>query len=429
MARSSEGEIRITQFQNANLVRVFQDSSETVAGLQVRAGALMETTAKNRGGFHKEEHVVLGGIEGEAIKTWRGRYLRSRGGFEAGVDHVGTEHLLGGANTKAADLTQDLLEMARSYVPRFGPEWRHHNNVLSTEILGEPDSPLDWIIDYFEAMWWNNMAIGSIRGKVADVVKMSPTTLGKIHDEFYVRENVTLTVVGDPRGADREFRQSVQLWPSGVRSEIPDLVRGKDRRVVKTWPYSLVYVMAGVPAIPLGDPRTPVLECIEAMLGLDFTVMSPSLLSQANMEYKVGAYDLDTVTNLLPGGGYLAIRGGVQPKNLKKSITMMRSVFERLERGGVGVRDLDFAKQQAVNKVTSLYGDPWALASYIGERVSMGVPVMSEKEHLVAIGKVTMSDIRKLIAEMYFDLDKQMGLAIVGPVDGDLNPVKFVIAK
>jgi len=283
---------RVTEFAGGKLVQVTMDTASTVVSMNIGVGALLDPGGVS-GLAHALEHGTLAGNFAEVMKFRRGLDKGAKTWF-AGTDWWLTEYLAQDGAGSAPGLMGILLRMAGD--PTFDEaQIRHDLLIVRSEKNGEPDKPWEYLGDIFEYMWFAPvLGTDGIRGRMESIEHMEVADLRRHHRRHYSSDNLTMVVAGDTRKSKKTFEKLVERWRRGNRQEIQSLSRGDERRAVKDMSYADTYLMMGVPALPLGDPRMPILECIEIILGGMGTKMSSSILSKTNRESGVGAYRPDS---------------------------------------------------------------------------------------------------------------------------------------
>ena len=177
-------------------------------------------------------------------------------------------------------------------------------------------------------------------------------------------------------------------------------------------------MMIGVPALALGDEQALTLECIKLIMGGVGTPIANSMLYRANREFKAYAYALETLTEMSPGAGYLAVRMSVRPERTEQARSMVMETM-RTFRDRVTMADVELAQIKIGDRLRTLAEDPWEMAQQMGEATAMGVMMKMPHVQYQLASKITLRDVQALAKELFENVIEDMGVAVVGRDKGN----------
>lgn len=317
----------------------------------------------------------------------------------------------------ALDILSDMLNNSK-----FDPkEMEREKNVIVEELRMYRDNPLMNIDNLFEELLFQGSTLGrDIGGTDKHVLNFDRKEVMEYHDKYYSPRNATLVVAGK---IDETLKRSIEQYFDAYESGGP-LKRGfkpstfgpssrKDRLIIQEKVTDQIQLMLGWPAFARGDDRNYALGVLNTILGGS---MSSRLFIQVR-ERRGLAYTVRSGNETFRDAGYCYVRAGLDPKNINKTIGVIKSEIMKMLQKGVTDKELRDAKTHVRGALTLSLEDSETQANWYAREAVLHDHIATPEEELQRLEAVTKEDIKK-VGKMVFDWNKTR-VAIIGPVKED----------
>ena len=317
----------------------------------------------------------------------------------------------------ALDILSDMLNNSK-----FDPkEMEREKNVIVEELRMYRDNPLMNIDNLFEELLFQGSTLGrDIGGTDKHVLNFDRKEVMAYHDKYYSPRNATLVVAGK---IDEKLKRSIEQYFDAYESGGP-LKRAfkpskfgpsarKDRLIIQEKVTDQIQLMLGWPAFARGDDRNYALGVLNTILGGS---MSSRLFIQVR-ERRGLAYTVRSGNETFRDAGYCYVRAGLDPKNINKTIGVIKSEIMKLLQKGVTDKELRDAKTHVRGALTLSLEDSETQANWYAREAVLHDHIATPEEELQKLEAVTKEDIKK-VGKMVFDWSKTR-VAIIGPVKED----------
>ncbi len=294
--------------------------------------------------------------------------------------------------------------------------------VILEEISAQEDSPEDLVQVQFARRFWKDHAFGrSILGEVEGISRFQRAHLVAYRGATYRPEQMVVAAAG------RLGHQELVDLVGPVLENFHNGAPARSRRPVDTYPGAYhfprdleqVHVCLGTRGLAAGDAQRFAATILNIILGGNMS----SRLFQVIREQLGLAYSIYSFLGFFSDTGILEICAGVSPKNLPALLQTVNGELKKLKEEQVSLTELKDAQDY-------LKGSIYLHAEDVEQRmlrlakneINFGhyIPL----EDLVAgLLKVTPEEIETLARE--FLQPEKWGLALLGPLDGALNPLDF----
>ncbi len=294
--------------------------------------------------------------------------------------------------------------------------------VILEEISAQEDSPEDLVQVQFARRFWKDHAFGrSILGEVEGISRFQRAHLVAYRGATYRPEQMVVAAAG------RLGHQELVDLVGPVLENFHNGAPARSRRPVDTHPGAYhfprdleqVHVCLGTRGLAAGDAQRFAATILNIILGGNMS----SRLFQVIREQLGLAYSIYSFLGFFSDTGILEICAGVSPKNLPALLQTVNGELKKLKEEQVSLTELKDAQDY-------LKGSIYLHAEDVEQRmlrlakneINFGhyIPL----EDLVAgLLKVTPEEIETLARE--FLQPEKWGLALLGPLDGALNPLDF----
>ncbi len=409
--------IRATRLENG--VRVVTesvaDAASAALGLWVENGSRYEPPELN-GVSHFLEHLLF---KGTASRT-AFQIVEEIEGLGGSINAFTTkEHTcyhtrtLAGHIEAAFDILADIFLNSLIREEDFELE----REVILQEILEEEDSAEEYVHDYFLESYWPGHPLGwAISGHVDSVSAIRREDVLAFLDERYRPDRLIVAAAGEldhERIVDLCREHFSVLTGSFEHAPLdrPDFHPGL---FVCNRDLEQVHIVAGLPGVPITDPRRETAELLMTAIGGGMS----SRLFQAIREERGLAYNIYAFQSPFREIGYTGVYAATSRDHVADTVDLVLSEFAAVAQDGLSAKELERTKNQLIGSI------PLALEStdsrmfrlardqmYFGREISI-------EETVADIRAVTNSDIIDLAREIV--AFERLGVALLGDADDDL---------
>ncbi len=317
----------------------------------------------------------------------------------------------------ALDILSDMLNNSK-----FDPkEMEREKTVIVEELRMYRDNPLMNIDNLFEELMFQGSTLGrDIGGTDRHVMDFDRTEVLEYRDKFYSPRNATLVVAGKIDDTlKRTIEQYFDVYESGGTlkkafkpSNFGPSAR-KDRIIIQEKVTDQVQLMLGWPAFARGDDRNYALGVLNTILGGS---MSSRLFIQVR-ERRGLAYTVRSGNENFRDAGYSYVRAGLDPKNLNKTIGVIKSEVMKMLHKGVTDKELKDAKTHIRGALTLSLEDSETQANWFAREAVLHDHISTPEQELQKLEAITKDDLKK-VGKIIFDWNKTR-VAIIGSVKKD----------
>jgi len=287
------------------------------------------------------------------------------------------------------------------------------------------DNPIMNIDNVFEELLYDGCALGrDIGGTPTHVMMYKREDVLKFHDRFYGPNNMHIFLAGhigeevrewikNMYGAQKNSGTPTRIFePAALGSSaVTKRIRVEHKKADQA------QLMLGFPAFQYGDEQNNPFRVLMGILGGS---MSSRLFTEIR-EKRGLAYTVVASTETYRDVGYGYVRAGVEPKNINKTIAVVKKELEKLITKGVTKRELADAKTHIRGAMELSLEDSSTVASWYAKQALFSDEILTPEEKLAKVDAVTAEQIQK-VAKKVFDW-KKVRIAIIGNVE--TKNVKF----
>lgn len=287
------------------------------------------------------------------------------------------------------------------------------------------DNPIMNIDNIFEELFYDGCPLGrDIGGTPKHVMSYRREDVLKFRDRFYGPNNMHIFIAGDINDRVREWISS--LYGIKENTGIPSRVFKpasfgssieSERIKVEQKSVDQVQLMLGFPAFEYGNKQNVALSVMNTILGGS---MSSRLFTEIR-EKRGLAYTVQSGSEHYRDTGYSFVRAGVEPKNVNKTIMLVRKEVEKMACKEVTARELGDAKTHIRGRMQLSLEDSSSVANWYARQALFAKKIVTPDEKLAKVDSITAEQVQH-VAKNIFRWNK-VRIAIIGDVDKD--NVKF----
>lgn len=243
----------------------------------------------------------------------------------------------------AADLLSDI--MINADFPE--EEIEKEKDVVLDEILSYEDSPIDNLIEDFEALLFKDHPLGeNILGSKKSVKSFTRKQILNFVRRLFVPERMVISVVGNfevetLKSQLEEYFGSIKGKDNGVDVVAPKIV--KPFKVLKKNANSQVHYVLGGIAPSYNDDERRLMALLINYLGGPASNSKLSLLIREERGY---AYNIEGGYSSYSDSGFWTIYLGTDRKYLKECIQLVRAELDKVISEGIPADELEQSKEQ-----------------------------------------------------------------------------------
>ena len=271
------------------------------------------------------------------------------------------------------------------------------------EILLYGDSPAGWqvlgtkenirrftredFIKYFTSQYGANSAVLCLAGNIKDgeAIKLSQKYFGTL--------------------PENKFKNKIKVKENQSAPALKIKFKATDQ----------THLALGVRTFPLGHKDEQAAKMLSIILGGS---MSSRLFIEVR-ERRGLAYYVRTQTDFYTDSGYLATWAGVPLEKLDDAIKIIISEYKRLKEELVPAKELKRTKEMLSGRLAIQLESSDDLAGWYVRQMTLRGNLITPKESLRKIMKVTAKDIQRVAKKIF--TDDRLNLAIVGKVKNDIK--------
>lgn len=379
----------------------------------VNTGSQYETSTNN-GISHFLEHMCFKGT-----KTKSGKEIM---------------HFLDGLGSRTNAFTDD--EVTGYYVKSAKKHWKKTLAVVADifqnplfpideierekgVILGEinmyRDDPASLASDLFENVLYGDQPAGwTILGPKKNIIKMTQKDFINYHASHYIAENAVVIIAGNIE--PKEIFNEIELCFSGLSNG--KKIKKKKTKILKEAKIKLdnkktqqSHVVFGYPTVGSSHPDYLKISMLATLLGGG---MSSRLFEKVREELGAGYYVYASNYGHSDSGS-LRIVAGLDSNRVEEVLSHVKGIIHDLKLNEVSKIELKKVREYMLGNLIMSMESSSAQAHFYGYRLLQGREIISPKDVIKQIKRITAQDLQK-IAKKYLRHDR-VSISLVGPHD------------
>jgi len=379
----------------------------------VKTGSKYETKEIN-GISHFLEHLFFKGTKkrpntlkiAETLDRVGGFYnaftSKELTGYWAKVDY---QHL-----DLALDWVSDILLNSKFEKQEIGREKR----VITEEINMYLDMPMSYVNDLWEKLLYGDQPAGwMIAGEKENILAIKRGQILKYFNSHYLTSNTIVCVAGNIDSVAIE--KKIKKYFKNIKEDVP----GEKLKVIErqNHPKSLIHfketdqthLCLGVRGYNLFEPERYTQVVLATILGGN---MSSRLF--ISVRERAGlCYYIRTSSDNTTDTGYLVTQSGIEHKNVEKAISLILKEYKSLKENKINKYELQKAKDYLKGNLILSLESSDSQASFYAAQELLENRILTIKEKIKEIDKVTTGDVQKLAREIF--QPGKLNLALIGP--------------
>jgi predicted Zn-dependent peptidase len=276
--------------------------------------------------------------------------------------------------------------------------------VILEEMAMYQDTPEDAIQDEFDHVVFGDHPMGvNILGRPETINKFKKRDFQEFINNNMNTEEIVFTSVGNismkkvVKLAEKYFAHIPHLKVDRVRTKI-NAYLPRIKQVKRQITQSLCVI--GRPAYAADDANRLPFFLLMNLLG------GPGMNSRLNLSLREKhglVYAIDTSYSSYSDTGLFGIHFGTEPRQLQKSITLVKRELEKLQKTTLGVRQLQASKEQLIGQLAMSEENNASLMLAMGKSMLDKNRIDSLEEIYAKIRKVNAGQIQDVAVEMFDD--------------------------
>ncbi|HCM53866.1 MAG TPA: hypothetical protein DIS59_02860 [Candidatus Magasanikbacteria bacterium] len=298
-------------------------------------------------------------------------------------------------------------------------EMEKEKGPVCEELRMYKDNPIMNIDNVFEELMYDGCALGrDIGGTPEHVMSYKRDDVLKFRDRFYGPNNMHIFMAGHIGEEVREWIKNMYGMQknSGTPTRMFDPATLGSSAVSKR--LRVEHKQADQAQLMLGFPAFKYADEQNASLGVLMTILGGSMSSRLFTEIREKrglAYTVRSGAEKYRDVGYGYVRAGVEPKNINKTIAIVKKELEKIMTKGVTKRELADAKTHLRGAMELSLEDSSTVASWYAKQALFADEILTPEEKLAKVDMVTAEQIQN-VAKNVFDW-KKVRIAIIGDVE------------
>jgi len=409
---------RLTEMDNGVRVATLEmPHSQTVSfGLWAMVGGRHEP-AELSGISHFIEHLLFKGTKKRSARRIS-QEIEGVGGYLNAF--TSEEQTCYHASSASEYFPKVFSVMADMYLnPRFAPiDIERERGVIAEEITMYRDEPAQYVLELLSEVLWPRHPLGRpLTGTCETVSAMGRDDICSYRDTHYHAGNTIVSAAG--RVDHEKLVEAVDKVFGGIVSGHPDPIMPapRNRRGIRIAAVPRVteqtHLALALPTFKSSDRRRHALAVLNTILGGNMS----SRLFQSLREQRGICYSVHSQTTGFQDTGALVISIGLDRRNLRKSLQVICSEFERLKEKPVRAAELRRAKDYLIGSSRMSLERTSSQSNRLGCSLGTFGRIIEAEETQQKIEKVTPDDLQSL-AKQILKHDR-LRIAAVGPLDGE----------
>lgn len=403
---------RIQNTKNLNLLTIPMPSTETITILALFKSGSRNEDPKRAGIAHFTEHIVFDGTKKWPTSTKIASEIDSVGGvFNAYTSKESTAFFvkLCAEDFKIGlDIISDMI-----HNPLLkNTEIKKEKKIISEEIKMLKDTPMRYVALVFEETLYPNSNLGrSIAGDEKTILSITQDDLKK-YMRNYSHDNSVLVLAGNPKYLELAKRRISDYFkfenlPTIIDKKI-NINQEKPQIKIINKKTEQSHVMLGFRTVDTNNEQKYSLGILSKLLG---GYMSSRLFDLIRSKHAL-AYYVKAGADHLSDTGEFHIQAGVAHKNSQKVVDLIIGEIEKIKKELVPDTELQKTKNHLKGAMIIDFENPMELAEFFGYQSLFSRKILTPKQILDKIDKVTSSDIQKVANEFF--KPELLNIAMIG---------------
>lgn len=308
-------------------------------------------------------------------------------------------------------------------------ELEREKGVIIEEMNMYQDTPTRYIEDLIEVLLYgkDQPAGWLIIGTKENIQSMTRQKMVDYLHAQYTARDTAVIIAGDIYGKDKEryheamekrvaryFRAISEREPV---EKLPVKERQKEPQVLVHYKKTdQSHLEIALRAYGAEHQDIPALSVLSTILGGN---MSSRLFINIRERHGL-CYYIRSSVNAHTDSGYLSIRAGVDNARFSLALQKIMKELKDVKKNGVSQKELAKAKDYLRSKLSLSLETSNDFAFWLGEQEMVHGRLRSQKEILREINRVTLSDLKRVIADIF--QNRKLNLAVIGPYN-DKKPL------
>ena len=323
----------------------------------------------------------------------------------------------------ALDIVSDML-----LNPIFKKEEiEKERGVILQELSMYEDNPMRQAQEVFELLMYGDQPAGWDTGGYPNTVNaITRDDIVKYRFSHYLSSNAVVVVAGniDPESAFSKVEKAFSAMKDGKKVEKQKVVERQAKPAVlfKRKDVDQTHVRIGVRAYDMFDERRYPLMLAQTILGGNASSrLFMELREKLGLTYYAGA-SMEEYTDT----GYLVASAGVPHAKLPTVTKKVIQILKDMKTKGVTDKEIRHAKDYMAGSMALAFESTDEVASFLGGQELFYRRILTPKDILDKLEKVTKGDIMKVVRELF--RKNSINLAAIGPQD-DAKPYEKILAE
>lgn len=389
------------------------DRHSASIGIWVGVGGRFEEGAV-KGATHFLEHIVFKGSDLYGCEEIKAKVEGVGGTLNAFTTEeqtcfyakVPSRHLI-----QSFDVLADMV-----FFPKIRTvDVTKEKTVILEEIKMYHDLPQYFVLELLDGLLWPDHPLGGqLAGTLETVSGLTAKDLRRFHKQFYLPENVVISVCGS---FDRKkFLSAVKKKLGKVEGELQnsyqpvDQTQDKPRAHFFRKEIEQMHLALGMPGYDENHPDRYALGLLSIILGGN---MSSRLFVQVR-EKKGLAYSIGSCHKTMHDTGVFMIRAGVDNLKIVEAVAVILRELKKIRLKGITSDEFQRAKDYMIGQIQLGLEDTMEQMLWIGEAMIARDKGRTVKDVVGALKKVKIADVQRVAKSILND--KRYNLALVGPI-------------
>jgi predicted Zn-dependent peptidase len=286
--------------------------------------------------------------------------------------------------------------------------------VIIEEINMYLDMPMSYVHDLWERLLYGDQPAGwMIAGEKETVAKIKRKNILEYLKNHYLAKNIIACVAGNinPKITERKIKEYFRKIKTAIpKTKLKTIEKqGRPQSLALFKETDQTHFCLGVRGYDLFHPLRHAQGVLATILGGN---MSSRLFISVREKASL-CYYIRTSPENMTDTGYLVTQSGVDHKNVEKAISLILKEYKIFKNKKVEESELQKAKDYLKgNLILSLESSDAQAGFYAGQELLEG-EILTVKERLREIDKVTAGDVQKVAKEIFNP--QKLNLALIGP--------------